>query len=222
MRMTAAERDSVTAAVTAAEAGTDGEIVTVVARSSDAYHDVALHWTMLAMLLAIALLAAFPLPIERLHQWLDPWAPAVPINAVLTIALFVLVIVFLVCRVVFAWRPLRLALTPRATKARRVRARALAIFRAAAEKRTIGATGVLLYLSLDEHRAEIIADAAIHDRVPDATWGAAMAALIGPLKQGRAAEGMAAAVTQIGLVLAEHFPRTPGDTNELPDRLITL
>lgn len=222
MRMTSEDRDRVTAAVTAAEAGTDGEIVTVVARASDAYHDVALHWTLLVMLLVVALLATFPVAIERVHLLVDPWAPVVSIRATLTIALFLVAITFLVCRGIFAWRPLRLALTPGATKSRRVRARALAIFRAAAEKRTIGSTGVLLYLSLDERRAEIIADAAIHDRVPDATWGAAMAALVGPLREEHPADGMAAAVGQIGLVLGEHFPRTPGDTNELPDRLIIL
>lgn len=223
MRMTAEDRDRVTAAVTAAEAGTDGEIVTVVARASDAYHDVALHWTLLAMLLVLALLAAFPQEtVERLHLLIDPWAPAVSTRAALTIALFLLAVTFLICRLVLAWRPLRLVLTPGATKARRVRARALAIFRAAAEKRTAAGTGVLLYLSLDEHRAEIIADAAIHDRVPDETWGAAMAALVGPLREDHPADGMVAAVGQIGLVLGEHFPRTPGDTNELPDRLIIL
>ncbi|MFW2851800.1 TPM domain-containing protein [Sphingomonas sp. TX0543] len=222
MQMTAEDRDRVTAAVTAAEASTDGEIVTVVARASDAYHDVALHWTLLVMLLMVALLATFPQIIEQIHLLTDPWAPVVSIRAAVTITLFVAVITFLTARLLFAWRPLRLALTPGATKARRVRARALAVFRAAAEKRTIGSTGVLLYLSLDEHRAEIIADAAIHDRVPDSTWGAAMAALVGPLRKGHPADGMVAAVSQIGLVLGEHFPRTPGDTNELPDRLILL
>jgi putative membrane protein len=33
---------------------------------------------------------------------------------------------------------------------------------------------------------------------------------------------MAAAVAQIGIVLAEHFPRAADDVNELPDRLIEL
>lgn len=171
MQMSPDDRDRVTAAVTAAEAGTDGEIVTVVARSSDAYHDVALQWTLLVMLLVVALLATFPQAIEQIHLLIDPWAPVVSIRAALTITLFLAAVAFLVCRVIFAYRPLRLALTPGVTKARRVRARALAIFRAAAEKRTVGATGVLLYLSLDEHRAEIIADSAIHDRVPDGVWG---------------------------------------------------
>ena len=60
MRLSAADHDRVTAAVTAAERDTDGEIVTIVARRSDAYHDVALHWAVLAMLLVPALLACRP------------------------------------------------------------------------------------------------------------------------------------------------------------------
>ena len=40
--------------------------------------------------------------------------------------------------------------------------------------------------------------------------------------QGRTGEGISAAVERIGLVLAEHFPKTATDTNELPDRPISL
>ena len=48
------------------------------------------------------------------------------------------------------------------------------------------------------------------------------AALVLAVKDGRPGDGMAAAVTQIGSVLAEHFPRSDNDTNELPDRVIEL
>ena len=223
MRLSAADHARVTAAVTAAELGTDGEIVTVVARRSDAYHDVALHWTVLAMLLVLALLAAFPRVMDVLHGLIgDPWAGGVSASGALTIALVALALTFLIVRVVLAWRPLRLALTPSATKERRVRRAAMALFRTGAEKRTVAATGVLLYLSLDEHRAEIVADGAIHAKVAPETWGAAMAALIVAVKDGRPGDGMADAVTAIGAVLAAHFPRSEGDVNELPDRLIEL
>ncbi|HWK35067.1 TPM domain-containing protein, partial [Sphingomonas sp.] len=87
---------------------------------------------------------------------------------------------------------------------------------------TVAATGVLLYLSLDEHRAELIADESIHTKVSQDVWGAAMAALVAAVKDGRPGDGMADAVAQIGIVLAEHFPRGADDVNELPDRLIEL
>jgi putative membrane protein len=117
---------------------------------------------------------------------------------------------------------LRLAATPATTKARRVRRRALQLFQTMAEKRTRAATGVLLYLSLDERRAELIADESIHSKVAPELWGDAMADLVAEVKAGRPGAGMAKAVERIGGVLAEHFPKSSADTNELPDRLIEL
>ena len=67
-----------------------GEIVTIVARQSDAYHDVALHWAVLGMLLALAVLATWPGLVETLHTLVaDPWEGAPTIRAALTAALIV-------------------------------------------------------------------------------------------------------------------------------------
>ncbi|MFL0413436.1 hypothetical protein [uncultured Sphingomonas sp.] len=223
MRLSAEDHAKVTAAVAAAEEHTDGEIVTIVARTSDAYHDVGLHWAVLASLLVLALLSAFPNSVDAIHFLTgDPWNEHVSTGTALTIATVLATVTFLVVRYLLAIRPLRMALTPAATKTRRVHARALALFRTSAEHRTIAATGVLLYLSLDEHRAEIVADVGIHSRVSSDVWGHAMAALVAAVKDGRPGDGMAAAVQEIGVVLAEHFPRTGSNPNELPDRLIEL
>jgi putative membrane protein len=118
--------------------------------------------------------------------------------------------------------PLRLLLTPAATKHRRVRRRALAIFEAAAAGRTSGRTGILIYVSLAERRAEIIGDDAITGVTTPDTWGEAMAALLVEVREGRFGDGIVAAVERIGTVLAEHFPRSAQDSNEIPDKLIEL
>jgi putative membrane protein len=217
------DRDLVTAAVTAAERNSAGEVVTIVADQSDAYHDVGLHYAVLAMLLVPATLAAVP------QSWLD-WAiglllgwNAEPTRAQIMLYLFVkLAGTFLVVRLLFAWRPLRMALTPGWTKTRRVRRRAIILFRAACEMRTSGRTGVLVYLSLAEHRAEIVADRAITDKVEPEVWGEAMAALVAEVKAGRPGEGLAKAVERIGAVLAGALPPVGTNPNELPDRLVEL
>lgn len=213
----------VTAAVTEAERGCDGEIVTIVAASSDSYHDVVLNWALLAMFLALAVIAAFPAfylgLLDRVAGgWGHQWRP----GELLAILLAVLAAKLLVARLIFGIAPIRMALTPAATKARRVRRRAVTLFKVGAERRTTGRTGVLLYLSLAERRAEIVVDEAIHARVAPETWGAAMHALVEEVRAGRPGAGMAAAVKQIGAVLAEHFPKTAADVDELPDRLIEL
>lgn len=223
MRLSKADHDLVTSAVTEAERHTDGEIVTIVARESDGYYDVVLHWAVVAMLLALALLAWQPGVAEWLYTGLiNHWAQHVPAGWYLTIALVLMAMVFGVFRLAIRVRAVRMLLTPGTIKSRRVAARALHLFRTSAEQRTKAGTGVLLYLSLAEHRAEIVAEASIHAAVAPEVWGEAMAALLPKVRDGKAGEGMADAVRQIGIVLAEHFPRTAADTNELPDRLIEL
>ena len=95
-------------------------------------------------------------------------------------------------------------------------------FKVGAERRTHGRTGVLLYLSMREHRAEIVADQPIAAIVPAEVWGEAMADMLAEIKQGHIAEGLAAGVRDVGQVLSEHFPRSEDDENELPDRLIEV
>jgi putative membrane protein len=116
----------------------------------------------------------------------------------------------------------KLALTPDATKARRVRRRAIMLFQVGTERRTVTRTGVLVYLSLAEHRAEIVADKSIQSKIGGEEWGEAMLSLVEGVRAGRPGEGIAAAIGRIGDVLATHFPYTGTDPNELPDRLIQL
>ncbi len=223
LHLSEADHDRVTAAVAEAERQTDGEIVTIVARRSDSYHDACLHWAIGAVFAGLSLAAAFPAHLRALSLLLfGSWEQAVPDWQMLTLLLGLLVLLFLIVRYALAWMPLRMALTPAATRTRRVHRRAIALFRAAAQGRTRGRTGVLIYLSLDEHRAEIVADSAINERVTPDIWGAAMAMLIDAVRDGRPGEGMAAAVRQVGAVLAAHFPKSDDNPNELPDRLIEI
>jgi putative membrane protein len=73
-----------------------------------------------------------------------------------------------------------------------------------------------------ERRAEIVADDAITRVTTPETWGEAMSALLVEVKEGRLADGMVEAIELVGAVLAEHFPRSAADTNEIPDKLIEL
>jgi putative membrane protein len=213
----------VSAAVVEAERKSDGEIVTIVAARSDSYHDVSMHYALLAMLLVPAVGAVLPL---SWYDWtaglLMGWNEPLGLRIVMLAALVAMTLIFLIVRLALARMNLRMALTPDGTKTRRVRRRAMQLFRMAVERRTRARTGVILYLSLLERRAEIVADEAIHSQVEPEVWGEAMAVLIEKVKEGRAAEGMALAVEKIGAVLASCLPPALDNPNELPDRLIEL
>jgi putative membrane protein len=218
-----ADHDIVTSAVAAAEAHTSGEIVAVVAAKSNDYDDVALVWASIIAFLAMSVIALFPEFYRGLYDRLTGgWGHELTANQWLGTVIAIGVIKWIGMWLILLWRPLRMALTPRSIKAERVRARAIDLFKVGTEGKTVGRTGVLLYLSLKEHRADIVADEAIAAKVSADVWGNAMAALIERVRVGQPGEGMAEAVRQMGIVLAEHFPRGSENPNELPDRLIEL
>lgn len=211
----------VTSAVSLAEKSTDGEIVTIVTGESDSYGDVAWAISGLVALTALLVVSLFPEVYLHIIDWLaGGWSG---ITALPYWTLFVFAALkFFGTRLILIWKPLLFALVPSPIKKVRVRRRAVSLFRVSTDHRTVGRTGILLYLSMREHRAEIVADEAVAAKVEPAIWGDAMIAMIDLVRAGSPGEGMAEAVRLMGIVLTEHFPKTHQNPNELPDRLIEL
>ena len=222
LKLCAEDHSRVSAAIAAAEEKSDGEIIAITADSSDSYHDVGLHYAVLVLFLVLAFFAAWPGQLEMWWSRLMGWTAEPTLRQLLTLLLGFALLKFLAVLFILKWIPLRLALTPSSTKTRRVRRRAIMLFKTGGERRTVGRTAILIYLSMGEHRAEIVGDEAITKVTTPETWGEAMTALLTHVKAGRPADGIVAAVEQIGAVLAEHFPKSTHDTNEIPDKLIEL
>ncbi len=213
----------VTAAVANAERRTSGEIVTIVADLSDHYEDIGMAWASAAALLALFFCMVFPdFYLGIIDRMTGGWEHEYSPREYLALLLTALGLKWFGTWLIMKWMPLRLALTPKHIKLARVRGRAVSMFKVGTEAKTVGRTGVLLYLSMKEHRAEIVADEEIAKLVAPEVWGDAMVDLLAHVKAGRPGEGMAAAVTQMGVVLAEHFPKGSENPIELPDRLIEL
>jgi putative membrane protein len=213
----------VSEAVSAAESRTSGEIVTVLAKGSDGYTDVALLWAAGAAFTAMSVFAAVPAPFLEIWDslfggWGHEWTTGELASMVIALGL----VTFLGVMLVQQWEPLKFFLVPGPTKTIRVHDQAVRQFKVGAERRTTGRTGVLIYLSMREHRAEIVADESIAKLVPAEVWGEAMGDMLAHIRKGRVAEGLAAGIRDVGFVLAEHFPRGAEDVNELPDRLIEV
>lgn len=218
-----AGRQLVSEAVTAAESATSGEIVTVLADRSDGYTDVALLWAVGAAFTAMSVFAAVPLPFLNAWDaafggWDHEWTTGELASMVIALGLIKFVAVMLVQQ----WEPLKFFLIPGPLKTIRVHNQAVRQFKVGAEHRTTGRTGVMIYLSMREHRAEIVADETIAAKVPAEVWGEAMGDMLAHIRKGRVAEGLAVGIRDVGFVLAEHFPRGAEDENELPDRLIEV
>jgi putative membrane protein len=80
----------------------------------------------------------------------------------------------------------------------------------------------LIYVSVGERFAEIVADAAIHGKVPEGVWEAIVADLTDSIGRGRAGDGFVRAIGAVGEHLARHFPPDPGRPHVLSNHLIVL
>lgn len=217
------DHQRISEAVATAEMQSAGEIVTILADRSDGYTDVALAWSAVVAMVTLGLLVAFPHHAMSaydglLADWGHEWTP----RAIVALTGALVAIAFGLVFLVQLWQPLRFALIPGPVKTARVHERARRAFRIGAEQRTVGRTGVLIYLSMREHRAEIVADQAIATKVDPQVWGVAMNALLAHVRQGDVATGMCAAVAHVGAIVAPHFPRADDDINELADRMIEV
>ncbi len=220
---------AIEAAVRQAEARTTGEIYCVVTEESSHYGETPIAWAACVALLGPALLLLGGVHVtvpDIFASWTASDIGAVIEAAVrhaLIGAIALQAALFIATALIVSIPSVRRALTPRSLKRLRVQRRAAEQFIAKNLHLTRERTGILIFVSLGEHMAELIADDGIADHVEPHVWDRAMAALTDGLKRGQPEAGFAAAVGLCADVLAEHFPARPGDNpNELPDAVVVL
>jgi len=86
--------------------------------------------------------------------------------------------------------------------------------------RTEAKTGVLLFVSLLEHRVVVLADEGIDAKVLPEDWKETDAAILEGIVEGSLRDGVIAGIRKAADLLEQHFPWVKGDRNEVPDRLI--
>jgi putative membrane protein len=200
MSVSEQDRSRIATAIRAAEAQTSGEIVCVLARAST---DATALPVLLAALVALAL------------PWLLVAFTEMSVQRILVLQ----VAVFFLLAVLLCLPRVRVALLPRAARRHVAHRAAMEQFTIRGMVRKKDRTGILIFVSLAERYARIIADEGIAGRVPQSEWQSAVDALIAHTRDGRIAEGFIAAIEACGKVLAAHFPRTETSRDELPDRI---
>jgi putative membrane protein len=197
------EKVRIRESVIEAESNTAGEIVPILVTSSARYTEVELLGTITGLLVGI--IAEW--------FWSDPWGshffnlwPVIGATAG-----------FLICRIP---QVKRLLITrSRITEA--VHTLALASFTEHGLHYTRDHTGILILVSLLEHRVEVLADRGINAKVEAGTWQEIVRIITDGIKTGKACDAYVRAIQRCGEILAVHFPRQPDDTDELANRLVT-
>jgi len=203
MILTQQDQDRIAAAIRAAEVQTDGEIVCVLARSSADYGLYSVAW---AALIALA------------TPWLLVFETTLPVQRILLIQ----AATFLIFYLLLSWPPVLSRLIPRSIQRTYAYRNAMQQFTIRGLARKANRAGVLIFVSLDERYARIIADQGIADRVDPTVWRGAVKTLTAHIKRGEVAEGFVAALDQCTQILAQHFPPGTDKANDLPDRIYLI
>ena len=198
------EKERIRQAVESAEQKTSGEIVPMVVSSSGRYAEIEMAGSVVGLLLGT--LAA-----SILH---DPWTS---FQLHLLWPLAGAVFGYLVCTIPTVKR----RLLPQDRIESAVNLRALAAFSGHGLYQTREHTGILILVSLLEHRVEVLADKGINEKVSPGTWDEIVQIVTTGLKTGKPCEGFCKAIERCSEILAQHFPRPPDDQDELANKLVT-
>jgi putative membrane protein len=211
--------EAVRHAIETCEEKTAGEIYCVIAHEASDYSETPIAW---------AAFSAFFVPLAFLvfSIWQQGWTIAHIGGAKDAIGLSWLVVlqaltfsgVWLLASVPVA----RSFLTPAPLKRERVRQRALEQFHAHNLHQTEARTGVLIFVSLSERMAELLADEGINRLVEPGAWRQPMNELVDAMRRQALAEGLIAAVNKTGAILAAYVPARAVEVNELPDAVVEL
>lgn len=87
-------------------------------------------------------------------------------------------------------------------------------------ERTVDSSGVLIFILFADHQFEILADKGIDTIAGQRTWRQIADGMSEYFKEGKFGEGICNCVDTVGALLAQHFPRRPGDTDELPNQVV--
>lgn len=198
-----ADRERIEAAVRAAERGTSGEIVVKVVRRSDAFPAAA--WRLSLLLAAIVLLAV------------DVLRPETSVTAMFALQAGGVAVAQLACLL----DPIRRLAVREDELEQAARRGAVEAFRERVARRTLGRTGILIYVSLLEHRVVVLGDEAV-DRAlaPEETWQGVVERVLEGIRARRAVEGIVHAVEHCGALLARPLPRAADDRDEIETGLI--
>ena len=81
-------------------------------------------------------------------------------------------------------------------------------------------TGILLFISVFEHRVEVIGDEGINEAVEPGAWEGVVSAIISGVREGRMTDGIVAGIEMCGDLLQKHGVQIePDDTDELDNRM---
>jgi putative membrane protein len=199
-------------AVTNAEKGVSGEIVPFFAESSDDYVEAELKAFILGLSFPLILFSMlFEVFENAFFYFKHTWVFIIFISFLIATLLW-----FLTKKV----ESLKRLFAGKNTMNFRVHEAGERIFLEQEVFSTEKRTGILIYLSLLEHRAEIFADKGISEKISNEEWQKVLNSIVNGIKTNRKKEGLIEGIQQCGELLKQAgFACNDDDNNQLSNDL---
>jgi putative membrane protein len=213
------QRQRIDRAVAEAETKTSAEIVPVVASTSGRYdraEDIVGLW--FAMLATVVLWIFLPRASDDPGSW-----GGIPLYWQIVFLIAAMLLTFVLGAMVggrVGW--LRRLFAARREMQDDVAARARSVFFDSRIHHTADATGVLLYVSLFEHMAAVMADQRVLEKLGQPAVDELCEELTNGLQAGDITEALCRTIASAGQRLSAVLPRVEDDVNELSDALVML
>lgn len=207
--LTRQQREQVDAAVKSAEADTSGEIVCMIQSAS-------YHYPMAAVLAATTLTLPTALILTPL---VGGWLWLGTQNMWLFLGLFTVFFLpfYLLAHHVAGLK--RQFISRREIEEEVEEAAVTGFFRHGLY-RTRDATGVLIFISVFEHKVWVLGDHGINAKIEAGAWEEIVDIIAEGIKKGRSAAAICSAIQKVGDILKMHFPIKPDDTDELSNLIV--
>ena len=211
------ERKRIAEAITEAEKMTSGEIVPVIATASGRYDRAE---DLFGLVVAVVGVALAWLLIQDVQPAGDDWESGQVIRLGWLPIAVITIVGFIAGAVAATLFPvLKLPFVSKGEMSEEVERSASEAFHRFRLRGTAGATGVLIYLSLFEHKVRILGDMTISERLGQKDWDEICRLVVEGVRAGQHADGLCDGIAKTGELLAEHFPSKAGDGSELVNEL---
>ena len=87
-------------------------------------------------------------------------------------------------------------------------------------RKTRERNAVLIFVAPRAHKFAVVGDQAIHEKCGNEFWQHIVEGMRKHFQNENFNDALVEAIKEIGKLLAAHFPKTPGNANEVPDGIV--
>jgi len=219
IRFSDADNMSISKAIGQAESKTSGEIAVAVINES---YDYAIYETVFAIFGGLLYFIIMMFFVNDIQLKLQSMFWDYTVNYLLIFYGFSTFVFIAILYFLANISALDRLIVPRRIMNKKVKERALRHFMESGVYNTRDRTGILIFISLLEHRVELLADAGIAEKISREKWNDIVNDIILGIRSGQLTEHLNIAIEECGKLLKEFFPIKEDDTNELPDTVDIL